>query len=723
MQSTVVALTLAEEAERKFNDSVFELGSNLSLFDVLTGKILNVRSSLDEFIEGTEDAARAATQVGGFENLGRLAAEAYITGLVDAEGPAGDAARRIVAAVQAQFEQSITLFDNLATNIGDAIRERNEKEEEGFIDLLDAQKEALNEEVDAKKDAIDDGLDARLEALDAEKDAVKNATDRIIEEFEREAEARLDSLDRAKDALSDNEPDFSSDGAETSIAARTKSFVDASNARIAALEREKQAIDDLAKAREEEKKIRDAETKIADLTKLLGQGNLSTAARRSLARQIKEQQQEVADIRIKRQQEAADKAAKDAIDARIAAEKEYQKQVEENAKAQAEAAKKQVEAQKEAFETQKKAQERSIEEEKKRIQDKLEADKKAIEEAQKAELARIEATEKAERKAAETRKEELDAANKATLENIDKQITKIREFFETFANTPAIVNQEILDLIQGGKVDEIAGLFTQAGITPFELSGLTLGQAFFTGFFNRDQSLDATVAANIEALQTGLANTTAITSGTVITQSLGGAIDAELPNQFAIATQTTIDELNALKDQTVPIAKDDGTEVGISFVDGMINGVQIQTPALERAIQEAVARGVAAARASIDANSPSRVTERLVGMPFSQGIAVGILKGAPGIERAASQVVRIVPSLGQPGGAMVTSPRTIEAAGVATAVSAGAGAAVAPTTVVEEHYHAHITAWDASDVRRNSGKILRTLHESAKQSKTGPIGG
>lgn len=726
VQRLAVELTLAEQAERKFNDSIFELNnlSNISVFDTITNKILDFQSSIDAFFAKTETTTRAASQVGGFQKLGQLAAQAYATGLVNAAGAAGDAARRVVDAVKAEFNASVALFDNLANNIADALRSRNQKEEDSILDLLNKEKDAWKDETAAKKDAVDKQLEARIEALDAEKEAVKEQTDDIIKQIEKQADAEIAAIEKGQQARKDApEPDFSTTGAERAINAQSQAFVDASNARIAALQREKQAIDDLAAAREQDKKIQEAQQKIDTLSRVL-QGGVSAGTRRFLVRQIKEQQGAIDDIRAQQSQKAADDAAKQAIDNKIAAEQKYQDQVRATAQAQIDYAQAVAKAQKDFYERQQKALDQADEERKKKIKERQQAEEEAARAFAEAEKKRIEDAEKAEKKAADARKEQLDKDMKDATERIDQNIASIRKFFDEFENAPARIQQQILDLIQGGKTQEIADLFTQAGITPFQLSGLTLGQAFFSGFFNQDQTIDDAVAQNIAAIKEGKSNTEAILSGGQLSTSLvGGAIDA-LPTQFDLLTNSTLEELGALKDQAVPVSHDHGTEVGISFVDGMINGVTIRTPALEQAVKDAVAKGVAAAQAQIEAHSPSRVTEKQVGLPFSEGIAVGILGGASKIEQAAKQVVNITPSIGQPGSAVVASPASVQAKEMTSAMSGYTSGATQQPVVQEIHeHHWTIQAWDHKDVQRNMGKLLRAFDQGARQNKTGPIGG
>jgi TP901 family phage tail tape measure protein len=102
------------------------------------------------------------------------------------------------------------------------------------------------------------------------------------------------------------------------------------------------------------------------------------------------------------------------------------------------------------------------------------------------------------------------------------------------------------------------------------------------------------------------------------------------------------------------------TSIGTAIVDGMVNGVRGAAGRLAGAARDAVGGALGAAKNFIDAKSPSKVFADEVGVPISQGIAVGILEGARDIHGALARA---------------TAPQSFAfSTGALGGVSAGAGA-------------------------------------------------
>ncbi|MFJ4173413.1 hypothetical protein [Microbacterium sp. NPDC089696] len=74
--------------------------------------------------------------------------------------------------------------------------------------------------------------------------------------------------------------------------------------------------------------------------------------------------------------------------------------------------------------------------------------------------------------------------------------------------------------------------------------------------------------------------------------------------------------------------------VGAAMMQGIARGIGDNSGGVSRAAASAVDRAVNAARAAGDIHSPSRRTNREIGLPLVQGIAVGITKGAAGVRRS-----------------------------------------------------------------------------------------
>ena len=100
----------------------------------------------------------------------------------------------------------------------------------------------------------------------------------------------------------------------------------------------------------------------------------------------------------------------------------------------------------------------------------------------------------------------------------------------------------------------------------------------------------------------------------------------------AIAQTFYQDEMDALGKEFVDKipqelgdVKDEMRSIGVQGIQGMIDGMYSRSGALWSAAASIVSQAIAAMRAAADINSPSRVTENLVGKPLAQGIEVGFL--------------------------------------------------------------------------------------------------
>ncbi|MFF7293230.1 hypothetical protein ACFY9N_11935 [Microbacterium sp. NPDC008134] len=79
--------------------------------------------------------------------------------------------------------------------------------------------------------------------------------------------------------------------------------------------------------------------------------------------------------------------------------------------------------------------------------------------------------------------------------------------------------------------------------------------------------------------------------------------------------------------------------VGASLMHGIARGIADNSGGVSRAAAAAVNRAVSAARAAGDIHSPSRRTNREIGLPLVQGIAVGIESGAAGVRRSMESAI------------------------------------------------------------------------------------
>lgn len=75
--------------------------------------------------------------------------------------------------------------------------------------------------------------------------------------------------------------------------------------------------------------------------------------------------------------------------------------------------------------------------------------------------------------------------------------------------------------------------------------------------------------------------------------------------------------------------------VGIALIKGVEQGISSESSNLYKLIMDVVKKAVATAQGAAESNSPSKLSERKVGLPIAQGIAVGLAKGGKEVDRAA----------------------------------------------------------------------------------------
>ncbi len=76
-------------------------------------------------------------------------------------------------------------------------------------------------------------------------------------------------------------------------------------------------------------------------------------------------------------------------------------------------------------------------------------------------------------------------------------------------------------------------------------------------------------------------------------------------------------------------AKSQGSDVGASITSGITSGLNRGTGALYSTVRNIVNKAIQVARQASDSHSPSRKSEKLVGLPIVQGIGKGVEKGTP----------------------------------------------------------------------------------------------
>lgn len=88
------------------------------------------------------------------------------------------------------------------------------------------------------------------------------------------------------------------------------------------------------------------------------------------------------------------------------------------------------------------------------------------------------------------------------------------------------------------------------------------------------------------------------------------------------------------------VKNNDFVQIGAQVIDGIIEGIKNAAGALATAAARAVGDALRAAKEAIIAKSPSKKTERELGIPFIEGMTVGISKTAPQLYRAVEAVMR-----------------------------------------------------------------------------------
>ncbi|RUQ06987.1 hypothetical protein D8M34_05825 [Microbacterium sp. HSID17254] len=102
--------------------------------------------------------------------------------------------------------------------------------------------------------------------------------------------------------------------------------------------------------------------------------------------------------------------------------------------------------------------------------------------------------------------------------------------------------------------------------------------------------------------------------------------------------------------------------VGAALMYGIARGIGDNSGVVSRAASGAVNRAVAASRAAGDIHSPSRRTNREIGLPLVQGIAVGIKSGAAGVRKSMENAIDFTGVTGT-GPSVNTDGRSAAAAG------------------------------------------------------------
>lgn len=85
------------------------------------------------------------------------------------------------------------------------------------------------------------------------------------------------------------------------------------------------------------------------------------------------------------------------------------------------------------------------------------------------------------------------------------------------------------------------------------------------------------------------------------------------------------------------------TQIGQSFTAGVADGIGSSTSLVTNAVRALADESITAARTALDINSPSKVTNRLIGLPFVQGIATALESGKGMLKPLTSDLLSVLP--------------------------------------------------------------------------------
>jgi len=119
----------------------------------------------------------------------------------------------------------------------------------------------------------------------------------------------------------------------------------------------------------------------------------------------------------------------------------------------------------------------------------------------------------------------------------------------------------------------------------------------------------------------------AATVGANLVESVAGGAEAEIPQLQSTAEDMAGAVLDTL-DEFAPKAKDAGSEFGVNYIGGIIDGMRSMESELYDVISDIVAQMVQTARDAAEIASPSRKMARLFSKPFIEGMGYHFEDGA-----------------------------------------------------------------------------------------------
>lgn len=254
-----------------------------------------------------------------------------------------------------------------------------------------------------------------------------------------------------------------------------------------------------------------------------------------------------------------------------------------------------------------------------------------------------------------TKRLEATGLDEATKESLNAQLTAVKEFRSEYEKALADIEksqdsmakklQDYGDLFEAVKTE--TGSFLELNDLEAQLNGIERYGEALEALKARgvsDSLLDEIVGMNVE-------------DATAYTEKLLAMTDDQYTEYMAlwqrkqeeaqaIAQTFYQDEMDALGKEFVDKipqdlgdVKDEMRSIGVQGIQGMIDGMYSKSGALWSAASSIVSQAIAAMRAAADINSPSRVTENLVGKPLAQGIEVGFLDTMARVSRRMADTI------------------------------------------------------------------------------------
>lgn len=126
---------------------------------------------------------------------------------------------------------------------------------------------------------------------------------------------------------------------------------------------------------------------------------------------------------------------------------------------------------------------------------------------------------------------------------------------------------------------------------------------------------------------------------------------------------TAIGGINTLVGQLFGFV-DQFTKIGQAWIDGIVNGIMQKIGYLQDSVINSIKETMDKARQTLGIASPSKVTAELIGQPFGEGIAQGILNSIGSIQSAMSVAVQppvAAPAMAFASGTVINQTNTVNA--------------------------------------------------------------